>query len=371
MKNKILSMKRLVEQNRSVILYQIVLLGTPFYDDELQEKLKVDEYVRIVDKADVNRLYPCIYLYFGKTEGDKANTTGLDLNDLSTQGKLLTIVQHPDHVPECIPDEACSINAFVLDRSTEIERLKNLILKYFNRLDSNKKVFISYRRKECSGLADQLFSALSRKGYKPFLDSYVIEPMEQFQNVLMHKLSDSEIFIFLNSPTYLKSKWCKKEIKLARKHNIGVLQIDFNGAGKVHDLVNKKVLSISQSADEKRLYSNGVLQWILWNVENLRALSFEYRRASICNSIFLKNQGKDLFLQDGIIINRTDGEAYVPYNYIPSSESLHDAGKSVDIIDSTLRKFLCYNGEKCMGRKREHLEWLNSCLPVKAVDIND
>lgn len=98
MKNKILSMKSLVERNRTVVLYQIVLLGTPFYDDELREKLKGDEYVRIVDKAGVNRLYPCIYLYFGKTSGDKTNTTGLDLRDLSVQGKLLTIVQHPDHV---------------------------------------------------------------------------------------------------------------------------------------------------------------------------------------------------------------------------------------------------------------------------------
>lgn len=359
------------ELSRSINIYQVVLLGSTFYESDLKDKMKDFSLIRFIDKADVNRLYPCLYLYYGRTEDDKTNTSGLDLKELSKRGKLLTIVDHPDTVPNCIPDDACSINAFIFNSSTDIERLKNLILRYFGLLDSNRKVFISYRRKEYSGLADQLFIALSHKGYKPFLDSYVIEPMEQFQDVLMHELSDSEIFIFLNSPTYLKSKWCRKEIMLARKHNVGVLQIDFNGAGKVHELVNKKVLSICQNADEKSLYSNGVILWILWNVENLRAMSFEYRRASICNGIFMKNQGKDLVFKDGIIVNRTDGVAFMPYNYIPSSESLQDAGQSIDNIDNSLRKVLCYNGEKCLDKKRKHLDWLNNCLPVTAVDIND
>ena len=109
-----------------------------------------------------------------------------------------------------------------LKDSDPIEKLKNFVLRYFGLLDVNRKIFISYKRDDCEGLAKKLYDELNKKNFVPFLDSYVIEPGVIFQDYLKHELADSELMVFINSKDYEQSKWCKEELTAASELQVGI-----------------------------------------------------------------------------------------------------------------------------------------------------
>lgn len=211
--------------------YQVVLLGTPWNQKELTHGLLSLPGLSLIELNELNMNRPFLCLYFGQSDKDSvlSNEVKGIANDIIKHHALLPITMFPDAFKTCIPNEFKAINGLFLmkDDKEAVLRLKNWVASYFGLIDTNKKVFISYRRKDLELLAHKLYEELVKRKYNPFLDSYTIIEGVDFQEHLRHELIDSEIVILLDSPDFNSSEYCMEEFNIANRERIPVLDIRF------------------------------------------------------------------------------------------------------------------------------------------------
>jgi hypothetical protein len=75
----------------------------------------------------------------------------------------------------------------------EMLELAVALLECVGLLRRQRRVFVSYRRVESRNAAVQLHDLLSGRGFDVFLDTHDIRPGEPFQDVLWHRLCDSDV----------------------------------------------------------------------------------------------------------------------------------------------------------------------------------
>jgi hypothetical protein len=97
----------------------------------------------------------------------------------------------------------------------------------------NPRIFISYRQKDSSTLAVQLFDALSRAGFDAFLDHFRIAPGVNFQARLTQELGDKSMVLLIESENILESEWTTYEINVAKTCSLGVLTLHVPGGPQV------------------------------------------------------------------------------------------------------------------------------------------
>ncbi len=103
--------------------------------------------------------------------------------------------------------------------------LTSAMLEAVGLLRRQRRVFISYRRVESQTAASQLHDLLSARGFDVFLDTHDIRPGDPFQDMLWHRLCDSDVMIMLDTPTYLDNKWTRQEFARALTKEIHILRV--------------------------------------------------------------------------------------------------------------------------------------------------
>jgi hypothetical protein len=111
----------------------------------------------------------------------------------------------------------------------EMNELAAALLECVGLLRKQRRAFISYRRGESRSAAMQLHDLLSARGFDVFLDTHDVRPGEPFQDVLWHRLCDSDVMLMLDTPNYFESKWTRQELGRARAKEIHVLRIVWPG----------------------------------------------------------------------------------------------------------------------------------------------
>lgn len=349
--------------------YQVQFLGSPYFEDKLIAKIST-KGISVV--SNVNDSMPKLYLYFGQSDLDTTNSSGLNLKELARNLCVLPIVKDLSQFNKVIPSEIKNVNAFKLKEETDIETLSNYILSYFGLLNLNRKVFISYKRQDTEHLAMQLFDELVHRGFSPFLDSYSIEAGVDFQEYLKHELSDSEIMILLNSENFDKSKYTMEEITLALHQNVGIVLINFpNSKKEIKDLAQISAsIEMVDNPYKFKEYAPEIINRILDLVESYRAFAFNRKRltlvAEVGNVICLDKYN---ILENGSLYSDEDNLLIEPITRIPSSVDIH----KMDVLtigNETTKKKLIFNGTNCRSDVRKHLKWLNeNCQGVKVIDI--
>ncbi len=354
--------------------YQLLPLGTPFYLYDLLELFADMPYISFVSTAEIDEKLPLLVLYYGENRDDKTRPYDIDLNVKARNQEVMPIVKDVTKFAEYIPDSLREINAFVLDGETQIHNLKNRILSWFGLLDNTRKIFISYKRSDTSALAHQLFDALIKMGYIPFLDSYSIESGVNFQEYLMNEISDADMFIMLNSSEYDQSEYTKAELVAASKLGIGILQVKFPKSKTFLEADISAILQLDEQLQKDQEYAPKIVEDIIYNMERYRAQGYRTKRRILIDGLKSKysNQGLST-LEDGSILVNASQTAYHPITHVPTSEDLELAYNSMEKLslpDEVVKK-ICYYGIHCRSDKRSHLDWLNTCnLPVTSEDIS-
>lgn len=354
--------------------YQLLHLGTPFYLNELRVLFANMPYLSFVPLDEIDERLPLLVLYYGDNKEDKARSYDIDLSKKAKNQEVMPIVKDVTKVADYIPDALRDINAFVLEDEDSIYNLRNRILSWFGLLDNTRKVFISYKRSDTSTLAHQLFDALIKKGYIPFLDSYSIEPGVDFQEYLMNEISDADMFIMLNSSNYDQSVYTKAELNTASMLGIGILQIKFPQSKSFPEAAFSSILSLDNQLSKDDVYDQEIVEKIIYNMERYRAEGYRTKRRILIDGLKSKYSDQGLStLEDGSILVNASHTAYYPITHVPTSEDLelaHHSMTKLDLPDEVIKK-ICYYGIHCRSDKRNHLSWLNTCnLPVISEDIS-
>jgi len=95
------------------------------------------------------------------------------------------------------------------DNDVDMAELATAMLECVGLLRRQRRVFVSYRRIESREAALQLYDLLNSRGFDVFLDTHEIRPGDPFQDVLWHRLCDSDVMVMLDTPSYVESRWTR------------------------------------------------------------------------------------------------------------------------------------------------------------------
>lgn len=357
------------------MIYQIVTLGEPFFTNELIEACKEYPEIRFKGEEEVDKAYPVLYLYYGKTADSSDYQGDLDLAELARQKQILPIAPSAPEFNQNIPKIIRNLNGFFLNDERSVHALKNYILAFFGIVNTNRKVFISYRRKDSEELAHQLFDALTKLKYHPFLDSYSIQAGVDFQEYLRHELNDTELIVVLNTEHFDESEFTKEEVNIANELRIPILEVKFAPCVRMDILAMAQVIDTHEPINATKPFGDDFINNITLAIEKMRAQSYLFKRKNVVTSLNKHFGTYGLTLQEagGFLRSDVTREIYYPLTHIPQSTDLFQTEEFFESMPlfSTYTKKVIYNGSYCRDDIKRHLKWLDQYLPVKLFSIND
>lgn len=269
----------------------------------------------------------------------------------------------------------------IQNHDKELIELTTALLECAGLLRKQRRVFVSYRRTEARAAAQQLHDELSGKGFDVFLDTHDIRPAEPFQDVLFHRLCDSDVMVMLDTPTYADSKWTRQEMGRALAKEIHILRVVWPGHSP------NPLTSMSETiflAGQHLLGPNGpispdILEDILLGVERIRSRSIAARYRSIAGKL-RADLSKIQACVDGrgahgaLSIQLADNKRIWAYPVvgIPTAETLHDVAQKAAAASHDGVPILVYDHVGIRDAWATHLTWLDSNIAcVRAVKVSE
>ena len=244
-----------------------------------------------------------------------------------------------------------------------------------------RRAFVSYRRIQSRAAAMQLHDLLAAKGFDVFLDTHDIRPGESFQDVLWHRLCDSDVMVMLDTPTYFESKWTRQELGRALAKEIHVLRVVWpdHVPGKLTTLSDTMYLDHSLLIGDDGPIVEPVAEKIVLAVESLRSRSIASRYMSITGRLRAEVEKIGASVE-GIgahraiairLLNNTRIFAY-PVVGIPTAELLNNVADTAARASQDGTPWLVYDNIGIGEQWTAHLKWLDDNITVvRALKVNE
>jgi hypothetical protein len=263
----------------------------------------------------------------------------------------------------------------------EMNELAAALLECVGLLRKQRRVFVSYRRIESRSAAMQLHDLLSSRGFDVFLDTHDVRPGEPFQDVLWHRLCDSDVMIMLDTPTYFESKWTRQELGRARAKEIHVLRAVW--PDHVANTLTALAETIYLNAADLRAADGPLIETtadrIALAVERLRSKSIASRYMSITGKLRadVERIGGSIVgigAHRAIAIQLDDKRRVWAYPVvgIPTAELLNDVAEKARRADQTEIPILVYDHVGISDAWINHLKWLDDNITaVRAIKSSE
>jgi len=345
--------------------------------------------VRFFDETTVSLRDPraaTVAAYFGVPGIKNANA---DLEALIGNSILvLPLVPSLDNFTASVPDSLLPINGSSWDETEEAtERAVSVLFEGLSLLRSTRRLFLSYLRKETTGIAIQLFELFEKYGFDVFLDTHSVRPGEQFQEVLWHRLADTDVVVALDSPTFESSRWCGEEMANARTTSVQVLRLLWPGKkllgptslNEYIELVPSGFQDPNLQVGDAARFTDVIEKKLVATVESLRSRALAARHTYLAAEFAAeaKSLGYSAVMQPErfLSLERKDGSflAAVPSIGVPDALRYHEVE---DMLDKHSRKHndvvLLFDNRGIMRRWLAHLGWLNRQVSnVKSLSVSE
>ena len=375
--------------------YQLVITGnTNQYLGKitglLQQRMKElgisSGMLQEITRSDFSSLYtarsPTVALYLGGS----AQPDSSILKTLLADAKLiLPIFQGQDQFRNQIPEDLHGINGVELHSEEGVEAIVNYILQGFGLLRKARRLFISYKRDESSGVAVQLFEALEAAGFDVFLDTHSIGKGDMFQDELWHRMVDTDVMVLLNTSRFLTSEWTKEELARANGMSIGIVQLIWPSQSaalaaqiSVEVPIQESDFLESSTLLTARLHQAAV-DSLVATVESLRARTLAARQNNLINEFIVSaiKLGKKVVVQPNKVLTCQSlcGKEIliIPAIGVPHAFSYNECEEMQEGIAACSIKgiYLLYDHLNIRKPWLTHLDWLDTHLPVNTIKITD
>jgi TIR domain len=263
----------------------------------------------------------------------------------------------------------------------EYTELAVSLLECVGLLRRQRRVFVSYRRVESRSAAMQLHDLMAARGFDVFLDTHDVRPSDPFQDVLWHRLCDSDVVVMLDTPTYFESKWTTREIGRARAKEIHVLRVVWpaHTPSKLTDMADTIYLEPADLEGTDGPIVAGKADQIVLAVERLRSRSIAFRYLSITGRLRAEVErigGKveGLGAHRAISIRLLDDRKIWAYPLVgvPTAEALHDIAEKARRADQPEKPVLVYDHVGIRESWSAHLKWLDDNIQtVRSIKVSE
>jgi len=255
----------------------------------------------------------------------------------------------------------------------EMLELAVALLECIGLLRRQRRVFVSYRRVESRNAAVQLHDLLSGRGFDVFLDTHDIRPGEPFQDVLWHRLCDSDVMVMLDTPTYFESKWTRQELGRARAKEIHVLRVVWpdHSPTKHTDFAETIYLDRAELSGGDGPIIDRVADQIVLAIESLRSRSIAARYMSITGKLRAEVEKiggsvEGVGAHRAISLRLPDRSKLWAYPIlgIPTADLFNDVAEKALKADQRERPILVYDHIGIRDQWVAHLKWLDQNISV-------
>jgi hypothetical protein len=261
----------------------------------------------------------------------------------------------------------------------ELTELAVALLECVGLLRWQRRVYVIYRRIESRTAAMQLHDLLTARGFDVFLDTHDIRPGEPFQDILWHRLCDSDVMVMLDTPTYFETKWTRRELGRARAKEIHVLRVVWpeHKPSNLTDLAETIYLDRAELAGADGPIAQKAIDHIVLAVESLRSRSIASRYMSITGR-FRAEVEKIGASIEGIGAHRAisvrlpdDRKIWAyPVVGVPTAELLNDVAEKARRADQRETPVLVYDHIGIRDQWTAHLKWLDENIrSVRALRV--
>jgi len=248
-------------------------------------------------------------------------------------------------------------------------------------LRAQRRVFVSYRRTESRAAALQLHDLLNSRGFDVFLDTHDIRPGEPFQEVLWHRLVDSDVVVMLDTPTYFASRWTRQEIGRARAKEIQVIRVIWpeHTPTRLTDMAETVYLDPEELLGADGPIVDATADSIVLRVERLRSMSIAARYMSITGKLRADVEKIGCAVEAvgahrAIAVRLLDQRLIWAYPIvgIPSAETLNDVATKAKKAEQGEIPVLVYDHIGIRDSWMAHLAWLDEHIKaVKTVRVSE
>lgn len=337
---------------------------------------------------------PCVAVYFGRVVSPTISAADMSriANLLSDGILMIPVVSDTGTFTRLVPPEIAHLNGIcVADCGAEFERLAARLLEGLGLLRESRRLFISYRRVETSGVAAQLYEALDQSGFDVFLDTHgVLRPGDPFQEVLWHRMADTDVAVVLDSPGFMESRWTEEELARTNTATIQILQILWPGQGELAPAAFSTFYPLSASdfasatvlGPEAHLVPDTVNQ-IVDSLEGLRARAIGARHAFLVREFVTEARNAGLkvrrTLDHAILIAQDPKDAIfvLPAVGVPDAVRYQGLERLYSAETSRGNKYavpsiLLYDQAGIQTKWLEHLKWLDGSITrVRSLSLAD
>lgn len=256
---------------------------------------------------------------------------------------------------------------------THLEEVASVLLEGLNLLRRSRRLFISYRRSETRGVAIQLYETLEAHGFDVFLDTHSVRPGEPFQEVLWHRLADTDVVVLLDSPGFINNHWTAAELAQANSTNIQILQLVWPESEQEATAAFNRSLKLGETdftegltlGDAARLAPD-ILMGITAEVESLRARALAARYAYLTQEFCgeASSLGLAPIVQPqrfvSIELRSKSVVAIVPTIGVPDATRYHEIEETLDKTSTDHKAIMLLYDERGIRNKwLQHIGWLD------------
>lgn len=263
----------------------------------------------------------------------------------------------------------------------KMAELASSLLECVGLLRRQRRVFVSYRRTEARAAAVQLHDLLSSRGFDVFLDTHSIRYGDPFQDVLWHRLVDSDVLVMLDTPTYFESRWTREEIGRARAKDIQVLRVVWpdHTPSRMTDLSETFHLERADLEDADGPISEPKIGEIVLRVERLRSRGVAARYMAITGKLradVVKIGGtvEAIGAHRAISVRLNDDRRIWAYPVVgvPTAETLNDIADKARLANQLGRPVLVYDHIGIRDAWAAHLRWLGEQIKsVRTLKVSE
>lgn len=346
-------------------------------------------------EAALDRRSPSVTVVFGTAGGSVLSPRDSALLDvLLDDGKpVIPVVEDVRQFTASVPEMISHLNGVSRqDCGADFERLAARVLEGFGLLRERRRLFISYRRVETSGVAAQLYEALDAAGFDVFLDTHgVLRPGDPFQEILWHRLADTDAMLLLDSPGFQASRWTEEELARANTASLLILQLLWPGREEASAAAVSTLypLAADDFEDGATLGPAARLRdectgEIVDAVEGLRARAISARHTFLVRELLVEAREVGLRAYTAsdrsIILCRRDEDGktlVLPTVGVPDAERYEFLERLVQRGTQAGRSYaqplyLLYDETGIRDRWLEHLGWLNGTIAsVRSVGLKE
>jgi hypothetical protein len=373
--------------------YQIALLGrVPTVATGIRRRIEqtADDLglpassLRILEEHEAgtrNRKSPLVAVFFGYAGAtDSGHPIVQEIHADSLP--IIPAVETLDGFQRQVPNTIAGVNGLRIQTEADVARLVSTIFENLHLLRSERRLFISYRRAESTGVAIQLFEALDERGFDVFLDTRSVSPGVDFQAELWHRLADSDVVVLLDTPQFRISHWTVQELAQANATSIQLLHLLWPGVpadptsafSEFRQMDVGDFRSGSAPDADSKLSDNSLLR-VCEAVESLRARALAARHAYLvdyfCDLANANGLTPNVHPQRYVSVQIGGKEhAIFPAVGVPTAPRLETFEQAVKDLDPTPIVRVIYDERGILDRWKVHLGWLSAHLPVKAVQVS-